>query len=435
MCELRSYQVAIINKIIQIPKVAIWAEMGLGKTRCVIESLKILQRPVTLVVAPKMVAETVWEQEFEKWDSVSRVVVIRGDVKKREALAEFPADVYVISRDNIDWFWQRYGMKKCFDVIVIDEASSFKNASAKRWKALKNYTLSATRVVELTGTPASNGYVDLWAQVFLLDSGKRLGRYITHYKEKYFTGPVINGYRIYKTPLRGAVEEINRLLQDITFSLKAADNLKLPEKIENVIQLNMDKKMERCYKKMKKSYVLTQEITAANAAVLTQKLSQLANGFAYDEHKNIVEFSRDKLEYLKEIIETATENILIYAIFKRDILEIEKLGAVNLNTPERIKEFQRGEIKVAVAQPASIGMGVNLQSGGHTIIWYSLPWSLEIYQQANARLYRQGQEHTVTINHMVMNNTIEVDIMDCLKNKSLTQDKLLNACKMRLDNN
>ena len=430
MEELRNYQKMIVDKILRVPKVAIWAEMGLGKTRCVIEALKMLGRPLTLVVAPKMVAETTWEQEYKKWDRDARVVVIKGNAKQREMLAEMPADVYVLSRDNVDWFWQTFALKKIFDCIVLDEASSFKSYSSKRFKAIKNYTEFCKRVIELTGTPASNGYIDLWSQIFLLDRGKRLGRYITHYREKFFTGPIVNGYRIYNKPLHGAVEYINNLLRDITFSMKAADNLKLPDRIDNKIEMKMDGRLTRTYNKMKKDYILGFDITASNAAVLTGKLSQLANGFVYNDKKEVVDFSKHKIDFLKEIIDTATDNILIYAIFQRDIAEIEKLGAVKIDSPQKIIDWQNGKIKVAVAQPQSIGMGTNLQSGGHIIIWYSLPWSLEIYQQANARLYRQGQEFPVTINHIIMKDTIEEQIMEALKNKNITQEILLNACKI-----
>lgn len=434
MNELRNYQIAIINAILDKKKLAVWAECGLGKTRCVIEAMSLLFNPRTLVVAPKMVCETTWKQEFEKWNSDTKVIVIAGSAEKRKLLANMEADVYIISRDNVDWYYKTFGEIK-FDLVVLDESTSFKNVSSKRWKAIRHYTKLAERVIELTGTPASNGLIDLFGQMFLLDNGQRLGTSISRYREKYFTGPAIGGYQIYNKILPGSEEIILNKVRDITYALQAKDYLELPPRIDNIIPLNLSGSLAKKYEFMKKNYVFANNITASNAAVLVGKLAQLANGFVYDDNKNTVDFSRHKVEYMQEVIDTATDNILIFAMFQRDISELKKLGAVELNSSQAIQNWQEGKIKVAVAYPASIGYGINLQSGGHVVFWYSLPWSLELYDQSNARLYRQGQTHPVIINHLITSGTVEEQIYEALQRKSLTQEVLMRACKLHLGGN
>ena len=432
MDALRDYQVSIVDRILFQNRVGVFADMGLGKSRCIVEALGVLMYPRTLIVAPKLVAESTWPDEFSKWTSGVRLSLITGDKKKRvKAVNNTDADVFIISRDNLDWLVKTFP-KINFDVIVLDESSSFKNFTSKRTRAAKVLCKKADRVILLTGTPASNGYQDLFAQIFLLDNGERLGTSITRFRETYMTGPIINGYKVYNKMRRGSVEIINEKIKDIVFSLKSADYIKLPDRIDSIISLTMNK-MD--YDEMKRNYLLTKnnkEITASNAAVLVGKLSQLANGFAYDDNKNVIEFSNHKLIRVQEIIDTTAGNILIYAIFKHDIDALIKLGAVKLDSTEKIREWQEGNIRIAVAQPASIGMGTNLQSGGSIVIWYSLPWSLELYQQANKRLHRSGQKHTVSIIHLLTKDTVDEDIYKSLQNKTLTQDTLLNMCKLHI---
>lgn len=432
MDALRDYQVSIVDRILFQNRVGVFADMGLGKSRCVVEALGVLMYPRTLIVAPKLVAESTWPDEFAKWTSGVRLSLIVGDKTKRvKAVNDTDADVFIISRDNLDWLVKTFP-KISFDVIVLDESSSFKNFTSKRTRAAKVLCKKAGRVILLTGTPCSNGYQDLFSQIFLLDNGVRLGTSITRFRELYMTGPIINGYKVYNKMRRGSVEIINEKIKDIVFSLKSADYIKLPDRIDSIISLTMNK---RDYDEMKRNYLLTKnnkEITASNAAVLVGKLSQLANGFAYDDNKNVIEFSNHKLIRVQEIIDTTAGNILIYAIFKHDIDALIKLGAVKLDSTEKIREWQEGNIRIAVAQPASIGMGTNLQSGGSIVIWYSLPWSLELYQQANKRLHRSGQKNTVSIIHLLTKGTVDEDIYKSLQNKTLTQDTLLNMCKLHI---
>lgn len=434
MTELRPYQTEIVDKILMIPKVGVFADMGLGKSACTIKALQILMYPRTLIIAPKLVAMSTWPQEFLRWDSAARVTLIAGTPKKRAEKVLSVSDVFIISRDNVEWLVKTF-KNIHYDVIVLDESSSFKNFTAKRTRAVKQLCKTADRVIELTGTPASNGYGDLFSQIFLLDGGQRLGKSVTRFREEYMSGPVINGHKIYNKMKKGSEEKINELIKDITFSLKSCDYLQLPDRVDSFIKLSLDDSTRRDYERLKNDYVLrhgNEVITVANAAVMCGKLACLANGFIYNDDKEVIEFSRHKLERLKEIIDVSTENILVFAVYQRDITEIEKLGAVKLDSSSKIEMWQRGEIKVGVAQPASLAYGVNLQSGGRTVIWYSCPYSLEQYQQANKRLHRSGVKGTVSIIHMITEDTIDIDIYKSLQNKTLTQDSLLNMCKLHM---
>ena len=435
MNELRDYQYYVLNELLDKKKAGCFLDMGLGKSRIAIELLMLLQRPLTLVVAPAMVVKTTWEQEFARWDPDAKIKIVTGTPTKRKLMFEMnDADVYVLSRDNVDWLWKTFGKQLHFDVVILDESSSFKNPSSKRWKAIRYYCNDAERVIEMTGTPVGNSMIDLWGQIELICPG-RLGKFL-EYKQKYFTGPVVNGYQIYNKIRRGAEEIINESIKDLVFSMKSSDHLRLPERIDNLIRIQMDGKLMNRYKIMRKHYCLEAEnaiVTAANAAVVTEKLCQLSNGFIYGNDKEEIEFSRHKLDWLEEIFSTSQENILVFAMFQRDISEIEKLGAVKLNSDKLIKEFQQGKIKFAVCHPASIGYGINLQEHCHTLIWYSLPWSLEQYTQGCKRLHRQGQDQTVTVNHLLTTGTIEEQIYEALQTKNLTQETLLVACRMQIE--
>ena len=432
MDDLRDYQKVIINMMLDKKRLAIWLDMGMGKTRICIELLMLLMRPKTMVVCPKM-AMDVWRQEFEKWDSNANIILIEGSAAKRKILSELTADVYIIGRDSLNWYVKEVGVKE-FNCIILDEATSFKNISSKRFHAAKLLCAKADRVYELTGSPVANSYIDLFAQIFLLDFGQRLGRYITNYREEYFEGPVVNGFKVYKYPKSGAIDKINKLVQDITVSLKNEGYVKLPKRIDNIIRLRMDENLKNRYEMMKKNYFLSDNISASNVLTCIQKLCQLSNGFCYDNGGNATQFSQVKLEYMKEIFDVSTDNVLVFAMFKNDIDALRKIGATELNTTEKIHQWQMGNIKYAVAHPASLGYGLNLQYGGHVVFWYSLPWSLELFQQSNARLYRSGQQHTVTINCLITTGTIEEDIYRALQEKSLTQEVLLEACKLHIGN-
>lgn len=432
MLPLHEYQQKAIEAIEKsVGGIALWLPMGMGKTRTIIEYLKRNGRPKALVIAPASVVRNVWKQEAKKWDSEMRVSLVAGTPTKRLNALDLDADVYVISRDLIKWL---YGLniKRKWDVLIIDESTSFKNPSAVRFRCMKKMIGDFKKRILLSGTPNANGYLDLWAQYYLLDFGKRLGKYVTHYKEQYFKGFVINGYMIYKDPKRGAVEEINDKVKDITFALKSEDWLKLPDVIHNTIQIEMTDKEKKSYTEMKKHYILGKEITASNAAVLCGKLQQLANGFAYTDDGKVVKIGDSKIEALKEIVDVSTENVLVYFRFDDDRKRLQEIGGHELKTEKDIADWNDGKIKFAIANPTSIGYGINLQHGGSHIIWYTLTWSGEVYAQANARLVRQGQTRPVTITHLLSKDTIDEKILNVLKEKKADMDGLIEAVKSEI---
>lgn len=411
---------------------AVWLPMGMGKTRIIIETLKQMGRPKALVVAPATVVKNVWQQEAEKWDADAKVVLITGSPTKRLCKLDLDADIYVISRDLIKWLYG-LNMKRKWDVLIIDESTSFKNPSTQRWRSMKRMMGWFGKIVLLSGTPNANGYIDLWAQYYLVDGGKRLGRYITFYKQDYFVPILINGYMIYKYPKRGAIDIINEKIKDITFALSADDWLKLPDTISHIISVEQSEKEKKSYREMSKSYVLGSEVTAVNAAVLCGKLQQLSNGFAYTDDGKTIEIGTSKLDALREIIDTATDNVLVYFRYAEDRKRLLESGGHELKTTRDIEKWNEGKIPFAVANPVSLGYGLNLQRGGHHIVWYSIPWSLEVYAQANARLVRQGQEHPVTITHLLTKGTIDEKIMNALATKQTDMQSLIDAVKSEVD--
>ncbi len=416
-------------------------DMGLGKTVITLTALKdLLDKGVVkrvLVIAPLRVARDTWPAEIKKWDHIRglRHTVAVGSTKERlAAINDSSAQIVIINRENVDWL-----VKHCdwnFDMVVIDELSSFKNHRSKRFKAMCKIRPFVKRIVGLTGTPSSNGLMDLWAQFKILDYGKRLGRFIGNYREWYFRPDKMNGYIVYSyKPLPFAEKEIYEKISDITISMSAIDHLDMPELITNEIEVEMSPKEQAKYDELKDEMVMELPdgaITAANAASLTNKLCQMSNGRIYDESKNIVRIHDRKLDALEDIIESANGQPLLIAYwFKHDLEAISSRFKVReIKTSADIAEWNEGKIPVAVIHPASAGHGLNLQAGGNTLVWYGLTWSLELYQQTNARLWRQGQSAgTVVIQHIICKDTVDGRILKALKAKDTTQSALIDAVK------
>ena len=424
---------------------ALFLDCGLGKTITTLTAIHELmydsfEISKVLIIAPLRVAQSTWKDEIEKWDHLNllRYSIVVGDEKERLKALKQNSDIYIINRENVDWLVTKSGIDFNFDMLVIDELSSFKSHTSKRFKSLLKIRPYFERVVGLTGTPSSNGLMDLWAEFRVLDLGERLGRYITHYRNEYFLPDKRNGAVIFSyKPQPNAEERIYRRLADMTISMKSTEYLKMPELILNELEINLDEEDQMKYKKFKKEMVMTiqeKEIDAINAASLSNKLIQLANGSIYDEDKKFYEVHNKKLDKLEEIIESANgKPVLVAYWFKADKERIEKRFKVReIKTADDIKQWNMGMINLALIHPASAGHGLNLQSGGSTLVWFSLTWSLELYQQTNARLYRQGQKDTVVIHHLITKNTIDEDIMKSLKRKDKTQEALMRAVKARI---
>ena len=391
-----------------------------------------------LVIAPLQTARNTWGSEIEKWDHLSslRLSLILGDVKQRRAALEEEADVYVVNRENVVWLCEE--LKDWpFDMVVIDELSSFKNPSAKRFKALRKQIPFAKRVVGLTGTPAVNGYIDLWSEVYLLDRGERLGRTIGMYRQSYFHPGRSNGHVVYEWVMnRGAKEIIDERLSDLCVSMKAVDFLEMPDRVETDVYVEMCAAEKKLYDQFGRDHVLPDmDIVGANAAVVQAKLLQMANGFIYDENKTAHHIHSHKLEAVDEIIEAAgTRPVLLFYTFIEDKNRLAERfpEARELKTKADVDDWNAGKIPLLITHPASTGHGLNLQEGGNIVVWFGLPWSLELYQQANARLYRQGQKNTVYIYHILTKDTHDTDVLRALKSKNLTQEELLRALKAKM---
>ena len=440
-----NYQNYAKNFILAHKVSALFLDCGLGKTITTLTAINELmydsfEISKVLIIGPLRVAQSTWKEEIEKWDHLNllRYSVAVGDEKERLKALKQNSDIYIINRENVDWLVTKSGIDFNFDMLIIDELSSFKSHTSKRFKSLLKIRPYFERVVGLTGTPSSNGLMDLWAEFRVLDLGERLGRYITHYRNEYFLPDKRNGAVIFSyKPQPNAEERIYRRLADMTISMKSTEYLKMPELILNELEINLDEEDQMKYKKFKKEMVMTiqeKEIDAINAASLSNKLIQLANGSIYDEDKKFYEVHNKKLDKLEEIIESANgKPVLVAYWFKADKERIEKRFKVKeIKTVDDIKQWNMGMINLALIHPASAGHGLNLQSGGSTLVWFSLTWSLELYQQTNARLYRQGQKNTVVIHHLITKNTIDQDIMKSLKRKDKTQEALMRAVKVRI---
>ncbi|PPK44984.1 phage related DNA helicase [Clostridium putrefaciens] len=393
-----------------------------------------------LVIGPLRVVRDTWPIEIQKWEHLNGLtysVVVGSETQRKSALMQ-KVNIYLINRENVDWLINQSGMPFDYDMVVIDELSSFKSYGAKRFKGLLKVRPKVKRIVGLTGTPSSNGLMDLWAEFRILDMGERLGRFVTQYRNNFFNPDKRNNQMIFSyKPKVGAEDEIYRLISDITISMKSTDYLKMPECIINEVFITLSEKEQKLYDSLKKDLVLSikgEEIDAVNAAALSNKLCQMANGAVYGEDKRVCEIHDGKLDALEDLIESANgKPVLVAYWFKHDLERIKKKFKVReIQTSKDITDWNNGEIEVALIHPASAGHGLNLQAGGSTLIWFGLTWSLELYQQTNARLWRQGQNETVVIHHIIAKGTMDEQIIRSLNKKEKIQSALIDAVKANL---
>lgn len=445
------YQSYATNFILDHPVAAVFLDMGLGKSVISLTAifdlcLDSFQVRKVLLIAPLRVARDTWPDEIRKWDhlkGLSYSVAVGSEAERKAALQQ-RAFVYIINRENVQWLVQDSGIPFDYDMVVIDELSSFKSYQAKRFRTLLKVRPSVKRIVGLTGTPSSNGLMDLWAQFRLLDMGQRLGRFITHYRNTYFQPDKRNGQVVFSyKPLPGAEDAIYQKISDITISMKATDHLQMPECIMNEVKVTLSEKERTLYDSMKHDMVVSlggEEIDAANAAALDNKLSQMANGAVYGEEKKVLHLHDRKLDALEDLIEAANGKPVLVAYWYRhdydriaERLHKRRIPFSTMDSSDSIARWNRGEIPVALIHPASAGHGLNIQAGGSTIIWFGLTWSLELYQQVNARLWRQGQKSdTVVIHHIITQGTIDERMMKALHQKDISQSALIEAVKAEL---
>ncbi|WP_165620892.1 DEAD/DEAH box helicase [Streptococcus agalactiae] len=450
--SLHDYQEVTKDFIIRTPYAAVILDMGMGKTATTLSAINELmfdryEVSKVLVIAPLRVANTVWSDEIEQWEELRhlRYAKIVGTPKQRRAALEQDADIYIVNREILPWLVQQCSPYFKWDMVVIDELSSFKSWQSKRFKAFMAMRPYMKRVVGLTGTPSSNGLMDLFAEFKVIDSGERLGRFIGEYRSRYFDEGRRNGNIVYEyIPMDYAECQIYDKIDDITISMKAMDYLDMPELISTKKVVHLIDKETDNYKRFKKDYVLSDledgEVTAANAASLSNKLVQMANGAVYSDDHQVVSLHDQKLDTLEDIIEAANgEPVLVAYWFKHDLQRIEerlaklKVQGTVLKTEQDIREWNKGNIRVGLLHPASAGHGLNLQKGGHHLVWFGLTWSLELYQQTNARLWRQGQQaETVVIQHIVTEGTIDEEILKALENKDAQQSRLIEAVKAQV---
>ena len=444
------YQQYCAARIVADTAVGLFLDMGLGKTVITLDAINTLrydrwavQR--VLIIAPKKVAEGTWAKEAQKWEHLRhlRVSVVMGSQQKRLRALTAPADVYVINRDNVVWLVDYFKNAWPFDMVVLDESSSFKNSQSKRFKALKLVRNRINRLVELTGTPASNGLIDLWAQIYLLDGGARLGRTLGQYRERFFDPDKRSRTQIFSyAPKDGSMEYIQRAIGDICISMKADDYLSLPDRVFNDVPVALDDKARKAYRRLERDLLLELDegqITATSAGVLTGKLLQLCNGAVYDSEKRPLTIHNCKVEAFMEVLEQlAGQHCLVFYNFQHDR---DRLLAALEPLRLRVRVYQdtadedawnAGEVDVLLAHPQSCAYGLNLQAGGHHIVWFGLTWSLEQYEQANKRLHRQGQRHPVIVHHLVVQGGMDEDVMESLRAKGDTQEALMDALKARI---
>ena len=454
--NLHEYQNDAVEHIIANTHAGLFLDMGLGKT---VSSLTAINELIynyldissVLIIGPKRVAENVWTSEVKKWDHLKHLTISRiiGNEKKRNAALAVKADIYTIGRDSVAWLCGKYGGNMLpFDMLIVDESSSFKNPKSLRFKALKMVQPSFNRVVILTGTPVPNGLIDLWSQIYLLDRGEKLGKTITKYREEYFRPGRRNGNIVFNYELlQDSEQRIYEAIRDSCISMKAKDYLELPERINNYIEINFPDALNKKYLDFEKEKVLElfgngeaeggEFLAVANAAALNSKLQQFANGAIYDEDKNYHIVHELKLEAAEELIEAANGRpVLIAYKFKHDceqlFKKLKKYNPVKLESEQHIDDWNAGAIQVLLMHPASGGHGLNLQAGGNIILWYAPTWDLELYQQFNARLDRQGQEQSVVVNHFIAAGTIDEDIVRSIEKKDHKQQGLMEAVKARI---
>lgn len=439
-----NYQTFASKFILEHNICCLMLDMGLGKTVITLTALweLVLDRfdvSRILIIAPKRVAEDTWPKEIAKWEHLHGLSysVVLGSRSEREAALRKRAFLYIINRENVAWLVENYRWD--FDMVVIDELSSFKSNKAERFKAMKAVRPKVTRIVGLTGTPAPNSLLDLWPQMYLMDMGQRLGRFIGGFRERFFVPDKRNREIIYSyKPRDGADDAIYSLISDICISMKAVDYLDMPERIDNRIEVAMNPKEQKLYDDFQRDMVLSigsEELDAVNAAALSNKLLQMANGAVYGEGKKVLPIHDRKLDALEDLVEAANGKPLLVAYwYKHDLQRIQARfkSARCIDSTKDIDDWNAGKIPVALIHPASAGHGLNLQEGGCTIVWFGLTWSLELYQQLNARLWRQGQKHTVVIHHIVTKGTHDEDVMKALEKKDMRQSALIEAVRARI---
>ena len=447
-----AYQKHCIDKIIELDKVGLFLDMGLGKTVTTLTAIKELkynrfQVRKVLIIAPKKVAEGTWTKEKDKWDHTQmlRVSPVLGSEKKRIKAINTPSDLYVINRENVVWLVDYYRNAWPFDMVVIDESSSFKNHSAKRFKALVQVMSKIKRLVELTGTPSPNGLNDLWSQIYLLDEGKRLGKRYGQFRERYFDpgrrGP--QGFVYDYDPKDGAEQSILSAISDICISMKAEDYLQLPDMVIHEIPVSLDAKAEKAYKELERKMILelpeNEEISVTSAAALSNKLLQLANGAVYDEEHKAHEVHTSKLDAFLELVESLQgKPLLVFYNFQHDkerilkVLGTKKLRVKELKTVQDEDDWNHQEIDILLTHPASSAYGLNLQQGGNHVCWFGLTWNYELYTQANKRLHRQGQTEKVIVHHLICSGTRDEDVMKALKKREGVQDFVMESLKARI---
>lgn len=438
------YQVTAYERIIDTKRVGLFLEMGLGKTVVTLTAINELMYNTfeiskVLVIAPLRVAEDTWSRESQKWDHLKHLKIskILGSREKRQNAISEDADIYIVNRENVKWLCDELGRNWPFDMVVIDELSSFKSIQSQRFKALRRVMPLVSRVVGLTGTPTPNGYMDLWSEIYLLDRGQRLEKTIGAYRERYFIPGMRNGYTVYSWILKSGMDRvIQEKISDICVSMKAEDYLKMPERIDNVVEVRLgDQEMSKYYQMEKKQIleIEDRDVVALTAAAVGNKLLQLANGRVYDDEKRVIRIHNQKILALEEILDCNQEPVLVFYNFKHDLEALSEAFPEHriLDTPKDIEDWNDGKIRLLFAHPASVGHGLNIQAGGHIIVWYGLTWSLELYEQANARLYRQGQKNAVIIHHLIAKGTIDEQVMKVIKEKGSLQDELMRAVNDR----
>lgn len=446
------YQSYCFNRIIDTKKVGLYIDMGLGKTVTTLSAVKdlkynrLLVRKI-LVIAPKKVAESTWSKEKDKWDHTKmlRVSKVLGSTAKRIQALNTPADLYIINRENVVWLVDYYRNAWPFDMVVIDESSSFKNHKSKRFKALASISGKIDRLVELTGTPSPNGLEDLWAQVYLLDGGERLEKRYTQFRERYFNPGDRSQNIIYNyKPKLGSEQAILDKISDICITMKSEDYLQLPDLIEDVIHVELDQKARKAYDELERQMVLAlpeeeDEISVTSAAALSNKLLQLANGAVYDENHTMHPVHDCKIEAFMELVESLNgKPALVFYNFQHDkdrikaALEKTGLRVRELKTPQDENDWNAGQIDILLAHPASCAYGLNLQQGGNHVIWFGLTWNYELYSQANKRLHRQGQTEKVIVHHLVCNDTRDEDVMQAISRKDDVQNWVMESLKARI---
>lgn len=438
------YQTAAYEFILDHEKAGLMLDMGLGKTVITLTAINELMYnhfEVTrvLVIAPKRVAESTWSTEAVKWDHTRhlKIAKVLGTAAERIRALRSDADIYVVNRENVKWLVETRLWR--FDMVVIDELSSFKAPSSQRFKALRKMMPLVRRVVGLTGTPTPNGLIDLWSQIYLLDRGERLGKTVTGYRDRYFSPGARNGYTVFTwSPKPEAEKKILEKISDICMSMKAKDYLKMPERIETRISVTLSEKEMKVYQAFEREQLMEldgSDIVALSAAAVANKLQQMANGAVYDQEGRVIPVHEQKLDALADILEFNESPVLVFYTFVHDydrlVSRFAEYHPKRLDKPQDIDDWNAGRIRLLLAHPASVGHGLNIQAGGNVIVWFGLTWSLELYQQANARLYRQGQTKNVIIHHLVAEGTIDEDIMRALERKDAGQAALLEAIKMR----